>query len=165
MLWSSGNVMVTTRVRNALSAATRRKKMPLTIACQGRKNFPRCHLASRSDPCTLRSACTLPDLDGVPPSRHTRFLSRAPSAVHLMHWFPPGSQPPGLSVGSTYTVISASTVCIWLRMLYHTTRTFVNSLWVFLYTQILPVQRRPLRQCPECKTSRTNYDDSCRGGS
>ena len=74
------------------------------------KKLPRCHLASRFDPCPLRSACTLPDHDGVPPSHDTRCLSHAPSAVHLMRRFPPGSQPPGLSVGSFHTVISASTV-------------------------------------------------------
>ena len=137
----------------ALVAGDRQQnKKSLTIACQGRKTFPRCHLASRFDPCPLRSACTLPDLDGVLPSHDTRCLSRAPSAVHLMHRFPPGSQLPGLSVGALYTVISASTVCIWLKMLYHTTRTFVNTQRVFLYTRIPhPFKLPPAGQCrPPC---------------
>ena len=120
--------------RPTVGCSQQRKKIPDNCLSRTKK-FPRCHLASRFDPCPLRSACTLPDLNGVPPSRDTRCLSRAPSAVHLMHCFPPGSQPPGLSVGSCRTVISASTVFIWLCLLYHTGRTFVNRENAFLYTR------------------------------
>ena len=119
------------------------------------KKFPRCHLASRFDPCPLRSACTLPGLDGALPSRDTRCLSRAPSAVHLMHCIPPGSQPPGLSVGSCRTVISASTVFIWLSLLYHTGRTFVNRENAFLYTRPFGSQKgRERRKTVPCHLSR-----------
>ena len=91
------------------TGVTGNKKIPDNCLSRTKK-LPRCHLASRFDPCPLRSACTLPATDVCPPSRHTRFLSRAPSAVHLMYRFPPGSQLPGLSVEALYTFISASTV-------------------------------------------------------
>ena len=119
---------------------TAKEKAPDNCLSRTQK-LPRCHLASRFDPCPLRSACTLPGLDGALPSRDTRCLSRAPSAVHLMHCFPPGSQPPGLSVGSCRTVISASTVFIWLCLLYHTGRTFVNRENAFLYTHPIGSQK------------------------
>ena len=121
------------------------KKIPDNCLSRTKK-LPRCHLASRFDQCPLRSACTLPDLDGVLPSRHTRFLSRAPSAVHLMYRFPPGSQLPGLSVGSCRTVISASTVFIRLSLLYHTGRTFVNRENAFLYTKSNDGQKKDALQ-------------------
>ena len=91
-----------------------KQKSPLTESVKDEQfTYPRCHLDSHC--CALSRIPTYPRQLNVCHHVAEYFARRhltAPSAVHLPYCFPPGSQPPGLSVGSYNGLISASSVSL-----------------------------------------------------
>ncbi|GEM_PF-4469982 len=67
-----------------------------------KRNYPRCHLVLRHCRTLSRIPAYPRQLTYASTSQNTQLsLLTAPSAVHLMTSFPPGSQHLGLSVGSS----------------------------------------------------------------
>ena len=91
-----------------------KQKSPLTESVKDEQfTYPRCHLDSHC--CALSRIPSYPRQLNVCHHVAEYFARRhltAPSAVHLPYCFPPGSQPPGLSVGSYNGLISASSVSL-----------------------------------------------------
>ena len=72
---------------------------------------PRCHLASRNDPCPLRNTCIFQTTDVCPTSQNTRLLPlTAPSAVHLADCFSIRLSAPRTLCTRIPVFISASSV-------------------------------------------------------
>ena len=76
--------------------------------CQGRAIiYPRCHLVSWNDPCTLRNTCIFPATDVCLTSQNTqyfKYFSLRPLRSIRQSAFPSGSHLPGLSVGAQLTL-------------------------------------------------------------
>ena len=72
---------------------------------------PRCHLASRNDPCALRNTYIFQTTDVCPTSQNTRLLPlTAPSAVHLADCFSIRLSAPRTLCARIPVFISASSV-------------------------------------------------------